>query len=177
MIDTVFLIMEGIVWTCTSDNGARFDSRHYEHLEKGQYLGRKLLQWVLTPTSAMYNLSKLPISSKTLNTHTKVEAFALMANDLKQIWHCKLSRIGQEQLQSKASACAQRIWHHNHPKMDDSNRVGGGSRKLQNPAKPALLLQSNSLFSCICSIKLVFLVIRLLLVWILKMIMVELEKE
>ena len=41
-----------------------------KHLEKGQYLGRKLLQWVLTPTSAMYNLSKLPISSKTLK-HTQ----------------------------------------------------------------------------------------------------------
>ncbi|KAK4548412.1 hypothetical protein RGQ29_032793 [Quercus rubra] len=136
-IDAVFLITEGIVWTCTSNNGEGSGPRHAERLEKGQYFGGKLLEWVLTPTSDdMYNLSKLPISSKTLKTHTKVEAFALMAHDLKQIWHSKLSRLGQEQLQSKAAARVQRVWRRNHPKTDDSNSVGGGSRKLQNPAKP-----------------------------------------
>ncbi|XP_023889695.2 probable cyclic nucleotide-gated ion channel 10 [Quercus suber] len=136
-IDAVFLITEGIVWTCTSNNGEGSGPRHAERLEKGQYFGGKLLEWVLTPTSDdMYNLSKLPVSSKTLKTHTKVEAFALMAHDLKQIWHSKLSRLGQEQLQSKAAARVQRIWHRNHPKTDDSNSIGGGSRKLQKPAKP-----------------------------------------
>ncbi|KAK4564814.1 hypothetical protein RGQ29_006755 [Quercus rubra] len=135
-IDAVFLFTEGIVWTCTSNNGEGSGPRHAERLEKGQYFGGKLLEWVLTPTSDdMYNLSKLPISSKTLKTHTKVEAFALMAHDLKQIWHSKLSRLGQEQLQSKAAARVQRVWRRNHPKTDDSNSVGGGSRKLQNPAK------------------------------------------
>ncbi|XP_075674735.1 cyclic nucleotide-gated ion channel 1-like, partial [Castanea sativa] len=136
-IDTVYLITEGIVWTCTSNNGEGSGPPHAERLEKGQYFGGKLLEWVLTPTSDdMSNLSKLPISSKTLKTHTKVEAFALLAHDLKQIWHSKLSRLGQEQLQSKAAARVQRIWRRNHPKTDDSNSVGGGSRKLQNPAKP-----------------------------------------
>ena len=135
-IDAVFLITEGIVWTCTSNNGEGSGPRHAERLEKGQYFGGKLLEWVLTPTSDdMYNLSKLPVSSKTLKTHTKVEAFALMAHDLKQIWHSKLSRLGQEQLQSKAAARVQRVWRRNHPKTGDSNSVGGGSRKLQNPAK------------------------------------------
>ena len=135
-IDAVFLITEGIVWTCTSNNGEGSGPRHAERLEKGQYFGGKLLEWVLTPTSDdMYNLSKLPVSSKTLKTHTKVEAFALMAHDLKQIWHSKLSRLGQEQLQSKAAARVQRFWRRNHPKTGDSNSVGGGSRKLQNPAK------------------------------------------
>uniref|UniRef100_A0A7N2MVN0 Cyclic nucleotide-binding domain-containing protein n=1 Tax=Quercus lobata TaxID=97700 RepID=A0A7N2MVN0_QUELO len=130
-IDAVFLITEGIVWTCTSNNGEGSGPRHAERLEKGQYFGGKLLEWVLTPTSDdMYNLSKLPISSKTLKTHTKVEAFALMAHDLKQIWQSKLSRLGQEQLQSKAAARVQRIWRRNHPKTDDSNSIGGGSRKL-----------------------------------------------
>ena len=102
-------------------------------------IGREFfpLYRVLTPTSDdMYNLSKLPISSKTLKKHTKVETFALIGHDLKQIWHSKLSRLGQEQLQSKAAARIQRVWRRNHPKTDDSNSVGGGSRKLQNPAKP-----------------------------------------
>ena len=73
-IDAVFLITEGIVWTCTSNNGEGSGPRHAERLEKGQYFGGKLLEWVLTPTSDnMYNLSKLSVSSKTLklNTHTQ----------------------------------------------------------------------------------------------------------
>ena len=48
-----------------------------------------------------------------------MEAFALMAHDLKQIWHSKLSRLGQEQLQSKAAALVQQIWRQRRPKTDD----------------------------------------------------------
>ncbi|KAM3741816.1 hypothetical protein ACB098_07G025700 [Castanea mollissima] len=119
-IDAVFLITEGIVWTCTSNNSEGTNSQHAECLAKGQYFGGKLLECVLTPTSVdLYNLSKLPISSKTLKTHTKVEAFALMAHDLKQIWHSKLSRLGQEQLQSKAAARVQQIWRQRRRKTDD----------------------------------------------------------
>ena len=99
-IDAVFFITDGIAWTYTSNNGEGSDSRHAERLGKGQYFGGELLEWVLTPTSDdMNNLSKVPISSKTLKTHTKVEAFALMAHDLKQIWLSKLSRLDTEQLQ------------------------------------------------------------------------------
>ena len=119
-IDAVFLITEGIVWTCTNNNSDGTNSQHAECLVNGQHFGRKLLEWILTPTSFdMYNVSKLPISSKTLKTHTKVEAFALMAHDLKQIWHSKLSRLGQEQLQSKAAARVQQIWRQRRPKTDD----------------------------------------------------------
>ena len=39
--------------------------------------------WTSNDTS---NLLKVPVSSKTLKTYTKVEAFALMAHDLKRIW-------------------------------------------------------------------------------------------
>ncbi|KAK9989667.1 hypothetical protein SO802_029906 [Lithocarpus litseifolius] len=117
-IDAVFFITDGIAWTYTSNNGEGSDSRHAERLEKGQYFGEKLLEWILRPTSAdMYNLSKLPVSSKTLKTHTKVEAFALMAHDLKQIWHSKLSRLGTEQLQSQAASIIQRIWRSRQQRM------------------------------------------------------------
>ncbi|XP_050260596.1 cyclic nucleotide-gated ion channel 1-like isoform X3 [Quercus robur] len=84
-IDKVLLVTDGIVRTYTSNNGD-------ERLEKGQYIGGELLEWVMKPTSNdMRNLSILPVSSKTLKTHTKVEIFALEAHDLKQI-------LGPEQL-------------------------------------------------------------------------------
>ena len=110
-IDAVFLITNGIVWTYSSNNGEGSDSRHAERLEKGQYFGGKLLEWILTPASVdMRNLSIVPVSSKTLKTHTKVEAFALMAHDFKQILESKLSLLEPEKLQSKAAIRVQRIW-------------------------------------------------------------------
>ena len=103
-IDAVFLITEGIVCTCTSNNGDGTNSQHAECLVKGQYFGGKLLEWILTPDSVeMRNLSVFPVSSKTLKTHTKVEAFALMAYDLKQILESKLSLLEPEKLQSKTN--------------------------------------------------------------------------
>ena len=67
----------------------------------------------------MRNLSILPVSSKTLKTHTKVEAFALMAYDLKEILESKLSLLGHEKLQSKAAIRVQRIWRQHRAKTDD----------------------------------------------------------
>ena len=93
-IDAVFFITDGTVLTYTSNNGEGSDSQHAEHLEKDQYFGEELLELVLTSTSDdISNLSKVPVSSKTLKTYTKVEAFALMAHDLKGIWQSK--RIGK----------------------------------------------------------------------------------
>ncbi|XP_030944422.1 cyclic nucleotide-gated ion channel 1-like isoform X2 [Quercus lobata] len=118
--DAVFLITKGIVWTYTSNNGEGSDSRHVERLEKGQYFGGKLLEWVLKPTDDdMRNLSILPVSSKTLKTHKKVEAFALMAHDFKKILESKFSLLGHEKLQSKAAIRVQRIWRQRRPKTDD----------------------------------------------------------
>ncbi|KAF3950219.1 hypothetical protein CMV_023997 [Castanea mollissima] len=121
-IDAVFFITEGTVWTCTSSSNGGEDSQHAERLEKN-FFGEELLEWVMKSSSAdMYNLSKLPVHSKTLKTHTKVEAFALMASDLKQIWHSKLSRLGPGGLQYQAASRVQRIWHRHrdHPKPDDA---------------------------------------------------------
>ncbi|XP_030943850.1 cyclic nucleotide-gated ion channel 1-like isoform X2 [Quercus lobata] len=119
-IDALFLITNGIVWTYTSNNGEGSDSRRAERLEKGQHFGGKLLEWVLKPTSDdMRNLSILPVSSKTLKTHTKVEAFALMAHDFKKIMESKFSLLGPEELQSKAAIRVQRSWHQHRAKTDD----------------------------------------------------------
>ncbi|KAL4614160.1 hypothetical protein ACB092_07G034100 [Castanea dentata] len=83
-IDAVFLITYGIAWAYPSSNND--EGKHAERLEKGHFFGEELLELLWNPSSVdVYNLSKLPVSSKTLKTHTKVEAFALMANDLKDI--------------------------------------------------------------------------------------------
>ncbi|KAF3945544.1 hypothetical protein CMV_028092 [Castanea mollissima] len=120
-IDAVFLITEGIVWTCTSNNSEGTNSQHAERLVKGQYFGGKFLEWVLKPISDdIRNLSILPVSSKTLKTHTKAEAFALMAHDFKQILESKFSLLlGPEKLQSKAAIRVQRIWRQRRPKTND----------------------------------------------------------
>ncbi|KAL4614123.1 hypothetical protein ACB092_07G031900 [Castanea dentata] len=105
-IDAVFFITDGIVWTSTSNNGEGSNSRRAERLERGQYFGEELLEWVMKPTSGR-NLSILPVSSKTLKTHTKVQAFALMAHDFNKIW--QLSLLGPEQL-VLATVLIQRYW-------------------------------------------------------------------
>ncbi|KAM3694007.1 hypothetical protein ACJW31_07G028100 [Castanea mollissima] len=105
-IDAVFFITDGIVWTSTSNNGEGSNSRRAERLGRGQYFGEELLEWVLKPTSRR-NLSILPVSSKTLKTHTKVETFALMAHDFNKIW--QLSLLGPEQL-VQAAIFIQRLW-------------------------------------------------------------------
>ncbi|XP_050259648.1 cyclic nucleotide-gated ion channel 1-like [Quercus robur] len=102
------------------NNSEGANSQHAERLLNGQYFGGKLLEWILTPKSDdMRNLSILPVSSKTLKTHTKVEAFALMAHDLKQIWHSKLSRLDTQQLKTRAALRVQRIWRQHRAKTDD----------------------------------------------------------
>ena len=85
-IDAVFLITDGIAWAYPSSNNG--EGKHAERLEKGHFFGEELLELRWNSSSVdvyNHNLSKLPISSKTLKTHTKVEVFALMANDLKDI--------------------------------------------------------------------------------------------
>ena len=107
-IDAVFFITNGIVRTYTSNNGEGFsitddivrtntsnngegsDSQHAKDLEKDKFFGGELLELVLKSTADdISKVPKVPVSSKTLKTYTKVEAFALMAHDLKRIWQSK----------------------------------------------------------------------------------------
>ena len=84
-----------IAWTYPSSNNG--EGKHAEHLEKGHLFGEELLELLWNPSSVdVYNLSKLHVSPKTLKTHTKVEAFALMTNDLKYIDYSKFSRLDPE---------------------------------------------------------------------------------
>lgn len=134
-IDAIFFITDGIAWTYTNtasnNSGEGTVLTQAERLVEGEYFGEELLEWVQKSTASRNNLSKLPVSSRTLKAHTKVEVFALMAQDLKQILHSKLSSLGPEQLPSAAASVVQRIWRRKHPKTEDSV---GGSTKLQSNA-------------------------------------------
>ena len=107
----------------------------------GGELGEYIVEWVRKSTKASRNdLSKLPVSSKNLKTHTKVEAFALMAYDLMNILsNSKLWELDPKQLDSAAASIVQRAWR---------NRQGSASRDPQNPgvAPDAVESKTGSIF-------------------------------
>ncbi|KAG2679298.1 hypothetical protein I3760_11G045500 [Carya illinoinensis] len=76
-LDRMLFLTQGIVW--------KFRTRETTlGIEKGHFIGEELLTWGFNGSSAP-NLSKLPISTETIKTHTKVEAFALLANVLRTL--------------------------------------------------------------------------------------------
>ena len=81
-LDVMLFITQGIIWNFTTIKS----TGSAECIEGGGFYGQQLLDWGLdSPAAALPNLSNLPISLTTVKTHTKVEAFALMANDLRTI--------------------------------------------------------------------------------------------
>ncbi|XP_065634476.1 cyclic nucleotide-gated ion channel 1-like [Quercus suber] len=85
-LDATLFITQGIVWSFTTgNNGEGNDSSEAEYIGKGDFYGQDLLDWAFNDSPISLNLSKLPISKKTVKTHAKVEGFALMANNLKTV--------------------------------------------------------------------------------------------
>uniref|UniRef100_A0A803PJP7 Cyclic nucleotide-binding domain-containing protein n=1 Tax=Cannabis sativa TaxID=3483 RepID=A0A803PJP7_CANSA len=74
-IDMVLFITQGTMWTF--GNGIIPMNR----LQKGDYYGNELIEWQLNSTFYY----EFPISTCNLKSHTKVEAFVLMANDLEHV--------------------------------------------------------------------------------------------
>jgi cyclic nucleotide gated channel len=79
-LDAMLFITQGIIWSFTTFNG----KGSAECIEGGSFYGEQLLDWGLE-LSDVANLSNLPMSPKSLKTHTEVEAFALLASDLRPI--------------------------------------------------------------------------------------------
>lgn len=77
-VDEMLFIMRGKLLTVTT-NGGRTGFFNSEYLKAGDFCGEELLTWALDPRSA----SNLPISTRTVQTLSEVEAFALKAEDLK----------------------------------------------------------------------------------------------
>ena len=84
-LDAAIFVTQGIIWSFATSNGEGTVSSAAQCIEKGHFYGQDLLDWALNDSPTSLDLSKLPISTKTVKTHAKVEGFALMANDLKTV--------------------------------------------------------------------------------------------
>ncbi|TYI68917.1 hypothetical protein E1A91_D08G119200v1 [Gossypium mustelinum] len=77
-VDEMLFIMRGKLLTMTT-NGGRTGFFNSEYIGAGDFCGEELLTWALDPHSS----SNLRISTRTVRALTEVEAFALVADDLK----------------------------------------------------------------------------------------------
>ncbi|XP_048322734.2 putative cyclic nucleotide-gated ion channel 8 [Ziziphus jujuba] len=77
-VDEMLFIIRGRLESVTTDGGrSGFFNRGF--LKEGDFCGEELLTWALDPKAG----SSLPSSTRTVNTLTEVEAFALEAEELK----------------------------------------------------------------------------------------------
>eukprot|EP00257_Ricinus_communis_P018594 XP_015577354.1 probable cyclic nucleotide-gated ion channel 10 [Ricinus communis] len=79
-VDEMLFIMRGDLLSVTT-NGGRTGFFNAANLKAGDFCGEALLTWALDPQST----SNLPISSRTVQALSEVEAFALVAEDLKSV--------------------------------------------------------------------------------------------
>lgn len=79
-VDVMLFIMRGRLLTTTT-NGGRTGFFNLEYLKAGDFCGEELLTWALDPHSS----SNFPISTRTVQALVEVEAFALVADDLKLV--------------------------------------------------------------------------------------------
>ncbi|XVF22386.1 hypothetical protein REPUB_Repub12eG0168100 [Reevesia pubescens] len=77
-VEEMLFIIRGNLVSATT-NGGRTGFFNSVYLKAGDFCGDDLLTWALDPQSS----SNLPISTRTVQAITEVEAFALMADDLK----------------------------------------------------------------------------------------------
>ncbi|TQE02836.1 hypothetical protein C1H46_011565 [Malus baccata] len=79
-LDRMFFITQGSVLTYkTSGIGGGSGSSSIIRLAKRDFYGKELIGWAATSTT----FSDLPISTKTVKSHAKLEAFVLVADDLR----------------------------------------------------------------------------------------------
>ncbi|PRQ57816.1 putative potassium channel, voltage-dependent, EAG [Rosa chinensis] len=72
----MLFIVEGLAWTYTTSNIIDVGT-----LKRGDYYGEEVLTWAFQPPS----FSGLPISTRTVMSQEKIEAFAIRAGDLKSV--------------------------------------------------------------------------------------------
>lgn len=92
-VDEMIFIMRGTIYTMTT-NGGRTGFFNSVYLQPGDFCGEELLTWALLPGSS----SSLPISTRTVQAVKDVEAFSLMADDLKFV-ASQFRRLHSKQLQ------------------------------------------------------------------------------
>ena len=128
-IDTTYFITRGIAWTYTTrnNNGETTGSSHAECLEKGHFFGEELIQWGFGEAS-LSNLFRPPLSSKVVKSHTKVEAFALMADDLRNIVSRTKFHVSKEESETKVASMFQAALRSKKEKSSQSGTSGGDEK-------------------------------------------------
>lgn len=143
-VDEMLFVMRGKLLTVTT-NGGRTGFLNSDHLKAGDFCGEELLTWALDPNSS----SNLPSSTRTVQALSEVEAFALVADDLKFVasqfrrLHSKqlrhTFRYYSQQWRTWAACFIQAAWRRYHRKkleellreeegrLQDALAKGGGS--------------------------------------------------
>uniref|UniRef100_A0A2N9FHI9 Cyclic nucleotide-binding domain-containing protein n=1 Tax=Fagus sylvatica TaxID=28930 RepID=A0A2N9FHI9_FAGSY len=116
-IDATFFIKDGIAWTYTNSNGEA------ERLENGHYFGEELLELSFSKLSG-----RLPLSPRTVKTHGRIEAFALMAEDLKNIVSKNWMHVGKEKIEPFAAYVAKAAWRRH--RENKNLELAKGNRNL-----------------------------------------------
>ena len=93
-VDEMLFIMRGKLATATT-NGGRTGFFNSFEIKAGDFCGEELLTRALDPNSS----SNLPISTRTAETISEVEAFALMPDDLRCVASQFRRLINSKQLQ------------------------------------------------------------------------------
>ena len=124
-IDETVFITDGVAWSySTSNNGEAISgsSSLAERLEKGDFFGGELLEFVLKNPY----LPKLAISPRTVKTHGPIEGFAIRAEDLKKIVTKNWMALGEEQLEPVAAHMVQAAWRRHHENKNREKSSQGG---------------------------------------------------
>ncbi|XP_070681620.1 cyclic nucleotide-gated ion channel 1-like isoform X4 [Malus domestica] len=125
-VDEMLFIMRGRLLTMTT-NGGRTGFFNSEYLKAGDFCGEELLTWALDPHPS----ANLPISTRTVQALSEVEAFALKADDLKFVasqfrrLHSKqlrhTFRLYSQQWRTWAATFIQAAWRrHMKKKLEES---------------------------------------------------------
>ncbi|KAL3337749.1 hypothetical protein AABB24_030068 [Solanum stoloniferum] len=93
-VEEMHFLMRGAVSSMTT-NGGQTGFFNSVHLKAGDFCGDELLAWALDPHNSS---SSLPISTRTVQAVTDIEAFALTADDLKFVVS-QFGRLHSKQLQ------------------------------------------------------------------------------
>ncbi|KAL5568090.1 hypothetical protein UlMin_024665 [Ulmus minor] len=119
-LDMMLFITQGIVWS--------FNETSMECLQKDDYFGKELLEWVLENSKSCFtSFTSFPISTKKVKAHTKVEAFALKAANLVQVlndfeW---IFSLDDEGIQNLLATRVQRWWMHRQTNKRSPREIGG----------------------------------------------------
>ena len=143
-VDEMLFIMRGKLLSVTT-NGGRTGFFNSEYLKAGDFCGEELLTWALDP----HNSSSLPSSTRTVKTISEVEAFALMADDLKFVasqfrrLHSKqlrhTFRFYSQQWRTWAACFIQAAWRrYSRKKLEES------LREEENRLQAALVKENGS---------------------------------